>query len=293
MRFGTMKVARSGPGDFAGRLKRASSISASDGPAAEPLAFMAQALQHQLRRAETATVMDAAEVAAADVLSNGLVGQFPLLDMSRVVAVIGDESRAAVDELQDTAPGPLRDAGLSLAARPRGDYRELIQSWTDDTLLLDPRLALWIRIGAGPIVELAAAKAEAPSKEEWAGGACPICGDVPQCSAIVEESGGFLQGAPRYLVCARCSSWWVFPRAKCPSCGEDDSRRISSYVTKDHEWARIDACDTCRGYIKSFDLREKGAIKVVPLVDDVATLTLDVWAHEQGLTRLARSMAGV
>jgi formate dehydrogenase maturation protein FdhE len=52
-------------------------------------------------------------------------------------------------------------------------------------------------------------------------------------------------------------------------------------------------CDTCRGYVKTFDLRKKGAGAVIPLVDDVATLTLDVWAHEKGLTRPAVSLAGV
>jgi FdhE protein len=56
---------------------------------------------------------------------------------------------------------------------------------------------------------------------------------------------------------------------------------------------RIDACDTCRAYVKTFDLRESGGKDVVPLVDDVATLTLDVWAHEQGLRRSGVSLAGV
>jgi FdhE protein len=56
---------------------------------------------------------------------------------------------------------------------------------------------------------------------------------------------------------------------------------------------RIDACDTCRAYVKTFDLRERGGKDVVPLVDDVATLTLDVWAHEQGLQRSGVSLAGV
>ena len=41
------------------------------------------------------------------------------------------------------------------------------------------------------------------------------------------------------------------------------------------------------------DLRERGGKDIVPLVDDVATLTLDVWAHEQGLQRSGVSLAGV
>ncbi|MGH2736580.1 MAG: hypothetical protein ACRDKZ_13450, partial [Actinomycetota bacterium] len=48
-----------------------------------------------------------------------------------------------------------------------------------------------------------------------------------------------------------------------------------------------------RARILAFDLRKKGGAEVVPLVDDVATLVLDVWAHEQGLRRPIVSFAGV
>jgi formate dehydrogenase maturation protein FdhE len=52
-------------------------------------------------------------------------------------------------------------------------------------------------------------------------------------------------------------------------------------------------CDTCASYMKTFDLREKGARDMVPLVDDVGTLSLDIWAHENGLQRPGLSLAGV
>ena len=98
-----------------------------------------------------------------------------------------------------------------------------------------------------------------------------------------------MAGSPRWLVCSRCATWWPFARAVCPTCGEDDSRKLAAYAVEDLEPARIDACDTCRAYIKSFDLRRPGGRDAVPLVDDVATLALDLWAHEQGLHRRARS----
>jgi FdhE protein len=56
---------------------------------------------------------------------------------------------------------------------------------------------------------------------------------------------------------------------------------------------RIDGCDTCGGYVKTFDLREDASREVVPLVDDVASLALDVWATSRGLSRPVRSLAGV
>jgi formate dehydrogenase maturation protein FdhE len=57
---------------------------------------------------------------------------------------------------------------------------------------------------------------------------------------------------------------------------------------------RIEACDTCRSYIKTFDLRQPGARDIVPLVDDVASANVvDLWALDQGLQRPVRSLAGV
>ena len=32
---------------------------------------------------------------------------------------------------------------------------------------------------------------------------------------------------------------------------------------------------------------------MIPLVDDVVTLTLDIWAQQRGFTRSAASLAGV
>ena len=40
--------------------------------------------------------------------------------------------------------------------------------------------------------------------------------------------------------------------------------------------ACLDTCPACHGYIKTFDLRAPGTKEVVPLVDDVAKLPLDL-----------------
>lgn len=284
-----------GPGEFERRAARARALQSS-ASAAEPLAVLVAIIDHQRARAATPSVQSAVTAVAAEALPNRLLDRFPLLDLTCAVEPIVDEIAPAVAGLTASVspmPPPLVEAGTGLAQTDRSEQADLVATWLDDPSLLDPRLALWIAVAAAPILELAAAKVEPPSKDDWMGRACPMCGDVPQCSAIVEESGGFMQGAPRYLVCGRCASWWTFARAVCPACGEDDSRRISSYVADEWGWARIDACDTCRSYIKTFDLREKGSRDVIPLVDDVATLALDLWAHESGLERLRLSLAGV
>jgi FdhE protein len=120
-----------------------------------------------------------------------------------------------------------------------------------------------------------------------------VCGGSAQLSVIAEESDASMGDSPRRLVCARCAGWWSFPGDTCPQCGEPDPRRATGFVAHGHPAVRIDGCATCHGYIKTFDLREQEARNVVPLVDDIATVSLDLWAQEQGLHRASPSVAGV
>jgi FdhE protein len=51
---------------------------------------------------------------------------------------------------------------------------------------------------------------------------------------------------------------------------------------------RIEACDTCRTYLKTVDLSKDGL--AVPLVDDLASLPLDLWARAEGYARLKANL---
>jgi FdhE protein len=167
----------------------------------------------------------------------------------------------------------------------------VVETWIDDVTLVEPRVAFWLRVAAGPVIERGARDIVLP--DDWTGSACPVCGGQPQASVIAEESGEFMAGSPRSLVCGRCGSWWSFPRATCVGCGEEDPRSMESFLVEEQRRARVDTCATCLGYVKTFDLRERGGVEVIPLVDDVATLTLDIWAQQRGFTRSATSLAGV
>jgi formate dehydrogenase accessory protein FdhE len=251
-------------------------------------------LDHQRGRARSSTVRTAAAQVAAGSVGSRLVENFPLLNLAASVESVVDEVPLAVAALRSpVTPAPLGEAGRALVARNRAEVRGLVETWLDDSSLLEARLAAWVGVSAGPVLELAAAALKPLSKEEWTGPACPACGGLPQVSVIREESGEFMAGSPRFLVCSRCALWWNFARATCPWCGEDDSRRVGSFSPEGDRLVRIDACDTCRTYMKTFDLRERGGKDIVPLVDDVATLALDVWAHEKGLHRPGVSLAGV
>ena len=277
---------RGGPGDFGARLTRVRQL-LGDGvvaSAAAPLGLLEAVLHHHQDRVQ------------AVVPARLGVGPYPILDLGGVVAPVAAEMVLAVAALDVTGgalPVPLAEAGRILAEGSEEERRATVEAWLGGGPGVDPRAAFWVRVAATPVLETAAAAVEVPSREEWTEPACPACGGLVQVSVIAPETGEFMAGSPRLLICCRCASWWPFPRATCPWCGEDDPRRLTPYVPDGRRFVRVDTCETCRSYVKTFDLREPEAKDVVPLVDDVATLALDVWAHEQGLERHVVSLAGV
>ena len=53
----------------------------------------------------------------------------------------------------------------------------------------------------------------------------------------------------------------------------------------------LEACETCQRYVKSVDLSLDGL--AVPEVDELRSLSLDLWAVERGYVRLEPGLAGV
>jgi hypothetical protein len=287
---------RGGPGDFAARLARAEHLLGSPkgaAGAAAPLSLLASVLRFQASRVPAPPVVAAAGALAAGAELRMAAGRFPLLDLPAAVTPVADEIPLAVTGLGTDLPDPLVAAGMALTEAAAKDREELVEAWLDDASGPEPVLGFWVRVAGGPILEGGRAAIATPSREEWAGAACPACGGPPQLSVIAEESGEFMGGSPRSLVCGRCAGWWTFARAMCTWCGEGDPRRLPSFVPDERKAVRIDGCETCTSYVKTFDLREAGGIDLVPLVDDVATVSLDLWASDQGLARHMVSFAGV
>lgn len=108
---------------------------------------------------------------------------------------------------------------------------------------------------------------------------CPACGNPAELSVLRE----FNNGAKRSLVCCLCSSEWEFRRVLCPSCGEQHKDKLPVFTAEEFTQARIEACDSCKSYMKCIDMSRDG--HAVPPVDDLATIALDLWAQEQGYTR--------
>ncbi len=289
-----MRRIRGGPGRFDERLARAEQLSTSGGAASAPLAALVDVLHYQRRRAADPDVAAAAEQLAASAAARRETASYPLLDLDAALPAFDAEVMIVVAQLDGGwMPTVLDHARAELRLLPVAERRQLIAAWFVAPEAVEPPSRFWFQSGAGPPLELAAAAVSPPPAEQWHRGFCPHCGGPAQTSVIAEESGEFLGGSPRSLVCARCATWWSYPRATCPVCGEDDPRRVTPFVQSDDRRLRIDACQTCRRYVKTFDLRETGAAAIVPLVDDVASMALDLWAREQGFERASSSFAGV
>lgn len=294
---------RGGPGDFDSRFARVEQLLAAPGGgggAAGPLKLLAAVLRFQSARAAAPAVVAAAGAAAAGAELRLAAGRFPLLDLAAVVGPIVAEIPVPVSHLAGgrggpgvDLPDPLAAAGQVLAAGSAEEREALVEAWLDDVAGPEAVLSFWVRVAAAPILELARAQVATPDREEWAGSACPACGGLAQASVIAEESGEFMGGSPRSLVCGRCAGQWTFPRALCTWCSEGDPHRLPSFVRDERRAVRIDGCETCGSYVKTFDLREAGGVDLMPLVDDVATVALDLWAQDQGLVRPLVSFAGV
>jgi len=118
---------------------------------------------------------------------------------------------------------------------------------------------------------------------------CPFCGGPPWIAA--RRGAPDSDGAQRYLGCALCGGQWTVNRLRCPACSEENPDKLPCFRSDRYPAARIEACETCRSYVKSLDLTEDG--RPIPEVDDLISLAMDLWAIEQGFTRIEPGLAGV
>jgi len=112
----------------------------------------------------------------------------------------------------------------------------------------------------------------------WTKGICPICGSLPILSELTGDEGR------RMLICSFCGYEWSVPRLACPFCEEVKHEGHPYFFVEGDETVRVDVCDDCKRYIKTLDTR-KGGGAVFPLLEDVATLHLDMLAQEKGYER--------
>jgi formate dehydrogenase accessory protein FdhE len=115
---------------------------------------------------------------------------------------------------------------------------------------------------------------------------CPLCGGKPIVGVLRSEG----DGAKKSLICMLCSHEWTFRRVYCPACGEEREPQMAFYSAPEIAHVRVDVCDTCHTYLKSIDLTKTGL--AVPVVDELATIPLDLWATEHGYHKLQINLLG-
>lgn len=115
---------------------------------------------------------------------------------------------------------------------------------------------------------------------------CPLCSSKPQLAVLRPEG----DGGKRHLACSLCLTEWEYRRIVCPVCDEVDPTKLPRYSVEDPMAVRIEACDTCKAYQKSFDMTVDGLL--VPEVDDMATIALDLWAVEHGYHKIQLNLLG-
>ena len=116
---------------------------------------------------------------------------------------------------------------------------------------------------------------------------CPFCERKPQVGVLRAEG----YGAKRSFICSLCSAEWDYRRIICPACAEDRFDQLPVYTAGQFEHVRVEACDSCKTYIKTVDLT-KDAL-AIPVVDELATTPLDLWAHERGYKKLESNLLGL
>jgi hypothetical protein len=207
--------------------------------------------------------------------------------LERDLAVLRPCVPAMLTAIADAGPPPLiDDARRLLASRPSDLDAHLLAAWRTASgqdffakMILQPYAQYLTEVDIRP------GGRGLPARES----ACPFCGSLAQLSIL--HSSGNAEGGGRQLLCATCLTRWPFRRIRCAFCGEEDERRLGYFQSEIFEHLRVDGCDTCRHYLKSVDLTRLGL--AVPIVDEVAGASLDLWAIEQGYQKIELNLMGL
>jgi formate dehydrogenase accessory protein FdhE len=198
--------------------------------------------------------------------------------------------------IQKIAPVPLAEAAASLSEKGTGGWQRAIEGfWHQDAEMAPAenddsrevpyadRLLAWIYLQ--PYAEYLADHRE-HAILDGTPSTCPLCGGKPIVGVLRSEG----EGAKKSLICMLCAHEWTFRRIYCPACGEEREPQMAFYSAPEIAHVRVDVCDTCHTYLKSIDLTKTGL--AVPVVDELATIPLDLWAREHGYVKLQINLLG-
>ena len=206
--------------------------------------------------------------------------------LKRVSAVATDVLVSVADRLRAADPQMRIDLLQTYLCRGSLDATAAALDCRTPPLEFFPRA--FLQPVAEALLEKYGRDLEAADIESGGDDTCPQCGWPPVVGVLRDEPE--VKGR-RFLVCSLCSSEWAYPRARCPSCGETRTDQIQLHVTDLWPHVRIEECSSCHTYLKSIDLREDG--RAVPVVDELASVELDLWAADEGMLKPHRNLLGL
>ena len=253
------------------RIRRAQQLASVDDATSSLLAFYARLLQQQ------------------KTLYDAFNGERPSGSVDRDLVFIAANSSALLREVAGHGPEQLAAEARALLEGGHSAIVDVLRDYwqvrSDQSFfgkaLLQPYGQWLAEAGVSPI------EYRRPPGDRF----CPHCGGAPQLSILEAVSAMSGDGSSRQLQCASCLTTWPFRRVVCPRCGEDDERKLAYFQSPAFDHVRVDACDSCRRYLKNIDLGRLGL--AVPLVDEIAAAPLDAWAHEHGYEKIELNLLGL
>ena len=267
-----MTLARQAGARWDQRIRRAEQLAGDRGPAASLLTFYARVLRQQR--------------ALYDELlrTGGLSGT-----LARDAERISGAALALVHDVEAHGPPPLVEEARALIAGGVSPITERLVAYSREPSDRDFFAKAILQPYGERLADAAIVRADRSGIP--ADNRCPACRGAPQLSFLEPTTAIAGDGGGRSLLCAGCLTAWPFRRVRCPACGEEDERKLAYYHAPDLEHLRVDACETCRRYVKTVDLTKLGF--AVPLVDEVAGASLDLWAREHGYEKIELNLVGL
>jgi FdhE protein len=275
-----MTTTQTGGTEYDARIRRAERLSSEHTFAAEFLDFYKHvaAFQKTLR----------ANIAAASGVKSGSAPAAELRDPLDLTVLL-PHFRGFLSLIEQHAPPALGKSAHQMSLLPSDSWVASLEAYWEHAGKYDQQVGALAQFLARaflqPYAEFRAAQTpRAPQVVTVR--VCPLCGSRPLMGVLrVEGDSG-----KRFLLCSFCSQEWEFRRILCPTCGEEAEGKLPVYVAEQLPHIRVEACDTCKFYLRTVDLTKDG--HAIPLVDDLAAIPLTLWAHEKGYSRLQPNLLG-
>lgn len=255
--------------DWEKRIRRARELAAQYPAAAQVLGFYSEiaALQSEVFDAVGKNLhFDPLRPLAEQLVAPAALSRFPAL----------------LELVEKKGPAGLAKVARELRQQGSDSWRVLLEAPPDG----DQAHRFFARACLQPVAEYLAFNSKAQFSG-YTGSLCPVCSGKPQVGVLRPEG----EGGKRSLVCSRCATEWDFRRILCPNCAEEDHAKLPRFSADEFPHVRVEACDTCKWYLKSVDLTVNGL--AVPLVDEIAAAALDLWAVEHGYEKIELNLMGL